>query len=262
MKLSAEKAADLRARFSGLPVPALPGACRRARHGIGSPAKTAPEILQANREGVSSCESDSETDGRERCHWARSPLMVRYHDEEWGVPLHDDRRLFEFLILEGAQAGLSWETDSAEARELSARVRPLRRRENRALRQAQNSQAARRSRDRPQPAEDRRGHCERAGVSCRAQGIRQLRQVCLVVRRRQAEAEYLAKRAAGSSALRLNRTRLSKDLKKRGFRFVGSTICYSFMQAVGMVNDHAVECYCRRSAGARDRFAHIAWFSP
>jgi DNA-3-methyladenine glycosylase I len=180
-----------------------------------------------------------------RCHWAISELATRYHDEEWGVPQHDDRKLFEFLILEGHQAGLSWETI-------------LRKRD--AYRQAFD-------------------HFDPARVArYDAKKIRELLKNAGLVRNRlkmraaveNARAFLAVQREFGSfdkflwrfvngatihnrrkkeSALRATSPEsdaLSKELKRRGFRFVGSTICYAFMQAVGMVNDHAADCYRHR----------------
>src|ERR1051325_584206 len=102
----------------------------------------------------------------QRCEWAAREPLIHYHDEEWGVPVHDDRTLFEFLILEGAQAGLSWETI-------------LKKRE-------QYRAAARRPRDLPQPAQGRRRHHQRAGVPRRPGRVRQLRRLYLAIRRRPA----------------------------------------------------------------------------
>jgi DNA-3-methyladenine glycosylase I len=180
----------------------------------------------------------------ERCHWARSPLMRRYHDEEWGVPLHGDRALFEFLILEGAQAGLSWETI-------------LRKREN--YRQAF---------DRFDPAKMARYDKRKVRRLLADAGIVRNRlkiaaaianaQAFLAVRKEFGSFDkYVWQFVGGKPKLNIWRKgqplqctsaesdALSKDLKKRGFRFVGSTICYSFMQAVGMVNDHAMNCHRR-----------------
>ncbi len=177
-----------------------------------------------------------------RCPWAIGDAYIQYHDREWGVPIHDDRLLFEFLILEGAQAGLSWATI-------------LKKREN--YRQAFD-------------------HFEPAVVA--AYGKRQQQALMAnpgIVRNRlkiesaitNAKA-FLAVRNElgtfdkyiwtfiGGQPLQTPRRSLedvpartpqsdamSKDLKRRGFRFVGSTICYAFMQAVGMVNDHLVDCF-------------------
>jgi len=185
-----------------------------------------------------------EADGRERCHWARSPVMVRYHDEEWGVPLHDDRRLFEFLILEGAQAGLSWELI-------------LRKRENyrRAFDRFDAAKIAhydqRKIRRLLSDPGIVRNQLKIAAAVANARSFLTVRKEC------GSFDKYVWSFVGGTPKQNTWRKgqqvqctspesdALSKDLKKRGFRFVGSTICYSFMQAVGMVDDHAVECYCR-----------------
>jgi DNA-3-methyladenine glycosylase I len=180
-----------------------------------------------------------------RCAWARDPLSIQYHDREWGVPLHDDRALFEFLILEGAQAGLSWSTILAK--------RP----------------AYRTAFDRFDPRKVALYGEEKIAVLLENPGIvRNRLKVRAAVRNAQAflavqkefgsfdsyvwqfvggkplqsrwrRIEDLPARTAQSDAL-------SKDLAKRGFSFVGSTICYAFMQATGMVNDHAVGCFRRK----------------
>jgi DNA-3-methyladenine glycosylase I len=179
-----------------------------------------------------------------RCAWAglKNPLYIAYHDEEWGVPSRDDRHLFEMLILEGAQAGLSWET-------------------------ILNKRAAyRRAFDRFDAAKVARYGKPK---------VRELMGNAGIVRNRlkiesaisNARAFLEVREAKGSFAAylwdfvdgkpKVNRRKslrdipprtdesdaLSKDLKKRGFRFVGTTICYAFMQAVGMVNDHVVDCF-------------------
>ena len=185
---------------------------------------------------------------RERCSWARSPLMVRYHDEEWGVPLHDDRALFEFLILEGAQAGLSWET-------------VLRKRENyrRAFDRFNTAKIARYDRRKVRKLLADPGIIRnRLKVSAAIANA----QAFLAVRKEFGSFDKYAWSFVGGKPKQNSWRKgeavpctspesdaLSKDLKKRGFRFVGSTICYSFMQAVGMVNDHAVECHRYNGAG-------------
>ncbi len=177
-----------------------------------------------------------------RCAWARSDLAIRYHDEEWGVPVHDDRTLFEFLILEGAQAGLSWET---------------------ILNKRENYRAAFDNFDAKCVASyDRRKMAQllknpgivrnRLKIASAAQNAKALLQV---------QKEYGSfdryiwqfvngaprintwKSHDGLPASTEQSDAMSKALKKRGFNFVGSTICYAFMQAVGMVNDHAVTCF-------------------
>jgi DNA-3-methyladenine glycosylase I len=185
-------------------------------------------------------------DPRPRCTWARTSnaLYVRYHDEEWGVPVHDDRHLFEMLILEGAQAGLSWET-------------------------ILNKRAAyRRAFDRFDARKVASYNRARIAALMRDAGIvRNRLKIESAVTNAQAFLEvrlefgsfdaYLWRFVNGAPIQNSPRTlrdlqastpesdALSRDLKKRGFRFVGSTICYAFMQAVGMVNDHRVGCFRR-----------------
>ena len=177
---------------------------------------------------------------RRRCQWARTELSVAYHDREWGVPVHDDRTLFEFLILEGAQAGLSWETI-------------LRKREN-----------YRRAFDNFNPQKVARYDERKIAKLLNDEGIIRNR---LKISSATANAKSFLeiqkefgsfdnyvwrfvngkpkrrKRGAPVPVTTADSDALSRDLKRRGFNFVGSTICYSFMQAVGMVNDHGPECF-------------------
>jgi DNA-3-methyladenine glycosylase I len=175
-----------------------------------------------------------------RCHWARTDLSIVYHDREWGVPAHDDRKLFEFLILEGAQAGLSWETI-------------LRKREN--YRVAFDNFAPRRV-----AGFDERKIEELLGD---AGIVRNRLKINSAVRNAKAFLEIqkefgsfddyvwrfvnrrTIKRQPGAEAQAhsAQSDALSQDLVRRGFKFVGSTICYSLMQAVGMVNDHEPSCF-------------------
>ncbi|MDH4261039.1 MAG: DNA-3-methyladenine glycosylase I [Gammaproteobacteria bacterium] len=181
-----------------------------------------------------------------RCAWAQTPLGIAYHDAEWGVPVHDDRVLFEFITLEGAQAGLSWETI-------------LRKRESyRAAfagydpRRVARFTPARCSRLMDDPGIVRnRLKVESAVTNARA---------FLAIQREHGTFDAFLWDFVGGAPL-VNRWRsskqlpastglsdaLSKELKRRGFRFVGSTICYAFMQAVGVVNDHATGCFRYRS---------------
>jgi len=177
-----------------------------------------------------------------RCRWATDELSAAYHDEEWCVPVHDDRLLFEFLILEGAQAGLSWIT--------ILKKRP----------------AYRQAFDRFDPRKVARYDAAKTAALLVNEGIVRNRlkvasaignaQAFLAVQKefgsfdryiwgfvdgkplqnRRRAADALPARTAQSDAM-------SKDLARRGFKFVGSTICYAFMQAVGLVNDHDVECF-------------------
>jgi DNA-3-methyladenine glycosylase I len=188
-------------------------------------------------------------DKKRRCRWARTPLGIAYHDREWGVPVHDDRTLFEFLILEGAQAGLSWETI-------------LRKREAYAKAFAGFDPA---SVARFTPARVARLLENAAIVRNRLKieaAVRNARAFVAVQKEFGTFDAYIWGIVGGSP--RVNRWRtprqvpartvesdaLSRDLKKRGFTFVGSTICYAFMQAVGMVNDHTIDCF--RYGGKRN----------
>jgi DNA-3-methyladenine glycosylase I len=169
---------------------------------------------------------------RKRCRWPGNPLAIAYHDKEWGVPVHNDRKLFEFLILEGAQAGLSWDTILAK-------------RENyrKALHGFDFEKISK------YKLKDKR---------------RLLRNLGIV--RNRAKIESTVVNARGVLALRKEfgsfsryvwgfasqgAEALSKDLKKRGFNFVGPTIMYAFMQAVGMVNDHEKTCFRWRELNAK-----------
>jgi DNA-3-methyladenine glycosylase I len=177
-----------------------------------------------------------------RCHWATSELNIPYHDKEWGVPLHDDRALFELLILEGAQAGLSWDTvlkKRARYREVfdGFDVEKVARYDQKKVRELLKDAGIIRNR------------LKLAATISNAQAFLKV----------QAEFgsfdKYIwqfvggkPKQNAWTTHSRLpaktaESDAMSKDLQKRGFRFVGSTICYAFMQATGIVNDHLVECF-------------------
>ena len=197
-------------------------------------------------------------DMKKRCAWCGDdPLYIAYHDEEWGVPVHDDRLLFEFLILEGAQAGLSWLT---------------------ILKKRDNYRKAFHSFD-----------YDRIALYTEADVQRLLADPGIV--RNRLKIESAIKNARGAAGIRdgygslaaylwryvdgaprQNAWRsvgeipattgisdaMSKDLKKRGFNFVGSTICYAFMQAVGMVNDHTTDCFRHKQIkGLRARGSNL-----
>jgi DNA-3-methyladenine glycosylase I len=185
-----------------------------------------------------------------RCGWARSDLSIAYHDAEWGVPVHDDRVLFEFLILEGAQAGLSWET-ILRKRHAYKRVfdgfdptRVARFSQARIARILADAGIVR-----------NRLKVESAVTNAKAFLRVQLEFGSFdayvwsmvagapLVNRPRAMSDVPA-RTSDSDAL-------SHDLRRRGFRFVGSTICYAFMQAVGLVNDHTSDCFRRNVSGRR-----------
>jgi len=177
-----------------------------------------------------------------RCPWAKTELYVQYHDTEWGLPVHDDRLLFEFLILEGAQAGLSWETI-------------LKKRAN-----------YRKAFDKFEPAivakyglKKRKSLLSNEGIvrnRLKIEAAIQNAKAFLAVQEEFSTFDkyiwgfvgHEPKQNAWKSVKEVPATTpeseaMSKDLKRRGFKFVGGAICYAFMQAVGMVNDHLVECY-------------------
>jgi DNA-3-methyladenine glycosylase I len=179
-----------------------------------------------------------------RCFWASSDLMIAYHDAEWGVPVHDDRRLFEFLILEGAQAGLSWETI-------------LRKRE-----------AYRRAFDRFDPQKIAKYDKRKTASLLKNEGIVRNRlkiestirnaKIFLAIQKEFGSFDAYVWRFVNGQPIDGKRKgrgdvpattpesdALSKDLKKRGMNFVGSTIMYAFMQAVGMADDHMADCWRR-----------------
>lgn len=179
---------------------------------------------------------------RQRCTWATDPLSIVYHDEEWGAPVHDDRKFFEFLILEGAQAGLSW-------------ITVLKKRA-----------AYRAAFDRFDPRKVARYDEAKVAALLINEGIIRNRlkvrsavgnaQAFLRVQKEFGSFDHYIWQFVGGAPLQNGRRHsgdmpartpqsdaMSKDLAKRGFRFVGSTICYAFMQATGLVNDHLVSCF-------------------
>lgn len=178
-----------------------------------------------------------------RCHWPKSDLSIAYHDHEWGVPLHDDRKFFEYLILDGAQAGLSWETI-------------LRKREayRRAFAQFNPISVARFN------ANDRQRLLSDAGIvrnRLKIDSAIRNADAFLKVQKEFGSFDAYVWRFVNGMPIVNHRSKssdiparskesdvLSKDLKSRGFNFVGTTICYAFMQAAGLVNDHLVSCFC------------------
>lgn len=179
-----------------------------------------------------------------RCDWARNELAIKYHDEEWGVPVHDDCVWFEFLILEGAQAGLSWDTI-------------LRKRD-----------AYREAFDGFDPAKVARFNQRKLDSLMKNEGIVRNRlkiasavanaRAFLAIQKEFGSFDRFIWDFLGTKPI-VNRPRalkdvpartaesdaLSKILRKRGFNFVGTTICYAFMQATGLVDDHLVTCFCK-----------------
>ncbi len=180
---------------------------------------------------------------RRRCSWTgENPLMIVYHDKEWGVPVHDDRKLFEFLILEGAQAGLAWQT-------------VLNKRENyrKALDAFQVEKIARYgTRDVERLLADSGIIRNRLKIVATIQNAKSFLEIkkefgtfdayvwkfvnCKPINHMVTSIRSIPASTEESDAM-------SKDLVKRGFKFVGSTICYAFMQAIGMVNDHEIKCF-------------------
>jgi DNA-3-methyladenine glycosylase I len=177
-----------------------------------------------------------------RCAWARNDLAVVYHDEEWGVPVHDDSRWFEFLLLEGAQAGLSWDT---------------------ILRKRENYRAAFAGFDPARVARFDKRRIERLltdeGIVRNRlkieSAITNAKAFLAIQKEFDSFDNYVWRFVDGRPLVNTWRTMknvpattpqsdaMSKELLKRGFRFVGSTICYAMMQATGMVNDHLIDCF-------------------
>jgi DNA-3-methyladenine glycosylase I len=185
-----------------------------------------------------------------RCGWVTDdPLYLAYHDEEWGVPVHDDRRLFEMLTLEGAQAGLSW-------------ITILRRREGyrRAFHGFDVEKIARsKERDVARLLQDPGIIRNRAKIEAT---IKNARAYLALVEATGSFDRFLWQFVGGTPKVNLwnnlkeippetaESKAMSKELKRRGFGFVGSTICYAFMQAVGMVDDHTLGCFRRNQPGS------------
>jgi DNA-3-methyladenine glycosylase I len=188
---------------------------------------------------------------RRRCAWATAdPLYVRYHDLEWGVPVHDDRRLFEFLTLEGAQAGLSWITilrkrqayaaafsgfDPAKVARFDARKKRRLMADAGIVRNRLKIESTVDNARAFLAVQEEYGSFD--GYIWRFVGGRP------IVRRPRSLADVPASTPESDA--------MSRDLKSRGFRFVGSTICYAFMQACGLVNDHVATCFRAPRRGPR-----------
>lgn len=187
-----------------------------------------------------------------RCGWATNDRLIEYHDTEWGVPLHDDLRLYEFLVLDGAQAGLSWDL---------------------VLRRREDYRAAFDGFDPIKIAHY--GPCRIEQLMHDQRIIRNRLKINMAVRNAQAFLDvqeavgsfdaYIWRFVDSRPVVNTWRTpqevpcrtavsdAMSKDLRKRGFTFVGSTVCYAFMQAAGMVNDHLVTCFRHKQVMARRR---------
>jgi DNA-3-methyladenine glycosylase I len=178
-----------------------------------------------------------------RCVWAdKDPLMIAYHDDEWGVPVHEDQRLFEFLVLEGAQAGLSWSTILKKRSAYRA-----------AFDNFDASKVAHYS------AQHIANLLQNPGIVRNAlkvnSAVTNARAVLVVQKEFGSFSDYLWRFVSNSTLQNRRQTirdiptktpeaeAMSKDLLRRGFKFAGPTICYAFMQAVGMVNDHLTTCF-------------------
>ena len=189
---------------------------------------------------------------KQRCPWVgENPLMITYHDEEWGVPLHDDRKLFEFLVLDAFQAGLSWNT-----------VINKRKNFEKAFHQFDAKKIAKYGeKDFNRLMDDAGIVSNRAKIRATIQNANvflEVQKECgtfdayiwqftrkVITHRIKSLNDYVA-RSAESDAM-------SKDMGARGFSFVGSTICYAFMQAAGMVNDHSVDCFRKKQLSVEQK---------
>jgi DNA-3-methyladenine glycosylase I len=179
---------------------------------------------------------------KNRCGWAKSELYVQYHDTEWGVPAHDDRTLFEFLILEGAQAGLSWETilkKRLNYREAFAHFDPaiIARFSDKKVASLLANPGIIRNRLKIEAAIQN----AKAFLAVQKEFGTFDRYIWNFVAGKPKQNAWKSMKELPAKSLESEA--MSKDLRKRGFTFVGSTICYAFMQAVGMVNDHLVDCF-------------------
>ncbi len=180
---------------------------------------------------------------RKRCPWpADDPLMLAYHDTEWGVPLHDDRKLYEFIVLDGAQAGLSWSTVLRKREAYRAAFRGF---DPKIVARFTPKDVERLLRD---PGIIR----NRLKIESAITNARRLLEIQKEFGSFDAyiwqftggrTVRHRCRRRADIPATSKESDAMSSDLKKRGFTFVGSTMCYAFMQAAGMVNDHLVDCY-------------------
>lgn len=181
---------------------------------------------------------------KKRCAWVNNdPIYIAYHDEEWGVPIYDDRLLFEFLMLEGMQAGLSWITilkrrDNYRKCFDNFNAKKIVQYDNKRIEALLLNEGIIRNR------------LKVNAIVTNAKAFLEVKQEC------KSFSEYIWNFVDGKPIINRPKglhevavtteisDKMSKDLKKRGFKFVGSTICYAFMQAVGMVNDHTKECFC------------------
>ena len=189
-----------------------------------------------------------------RCSWAGAtdPLMIAYHDEEWGVPSHDDRHFFEMLTLEGAQAGLNWRTilykrDGYRRAFDNFDPRKVARYDARKVKSLLADPGIVRNRLKVASTIDN----ARAFLAVQKEFGSFDAYIWTFVGGKPIQNSW--KSMSQIPAETRESDAMSKDLKKRGFRFVGSTICYAFMQATGLVNDHALDCFCRGKKRGRTR---------
>jgi len=191
---------------------------------------------------MSSATAPARARARIRCAWTSSPISIAYHDREWGVPLKDDRKLFEFLVLDAAQAGLSWEIILRKREGFRAAfddfdAEKIARYSDKKIKELLADPGIIRNRLKIESA------------------VNNARAFLAVQKEFGSFARYIWQFVEGKPKINARRSlkdipatspesdAMSKALKKRGFRFVGSTICYAFMQAAGMVNDHAIDCF-------------------
>jgi DNA-3-methyladenine glycosylase I len=191
---------------------------------------------------MSSTTAPARASTRVRCAWPSSPISIAYHDREWGVPLKDDRKLFEFLVLDAAQAGLSWEIILRKREGFRAAFdnfdpAKIARYDEKKIKELLGDERIIRNRLKIESA------------------ISNARAFLAVQKECGTFARYIWQFVEGKPKINARRAlkdipatspesdAMSKALKKRGFRFVGSTICYAFMQAAGMVNDHSIDCF-------------------
>lgn len=184
-----------------------------------------------------------------RCAWpGNDELMIRYHDEEWGRPLHDDRKLFEFLVLDAFQAGLSWKTilhKRENFRKAFAGFDPVKVARFDEAKMASLMQDAGIIRNKVKIVSSIRN------AQCFLEVVKEFGTFDAYIWQFTQGKTISNRRRAGDPPLVTSRESdaMSKDMVGRGFKFAGSTICYAFMQAAGMVNDHAVTCFCYKRKG-------------
>lgn len=184
-----------------------------------------------------------------RCSWAKNDLAVAYHDQEWGLAVHDDRTLFEFLVLEGAQAGLSWDTILRKRnryREVFAHFEPAR------VARFSPDKIERLMRDAGIVRNRRKILSAVSNAKAFLRVAREFGSFDAYIWSFTAGRQIVrGRRSAGAPARTALSDRVSEDLRARGFSFVGSTIVYAYLQAVGIVNDHAQSCFRYEKSTAR-----------